>query len=192
MFVREAYSLLRQSIIHVEQDDVDIDEEETDNPNKVSAVPDSTDNDFDQDVAMSTEVEGTDPTEPSAATLDRIQTSSTKVAQKSSSSQPGATLVDTAAPAQPKKRMIITHDMYITLRSMIVLHLTQVERENGRGIDRDELIDWYLELKEETMQDVEEIEYHKELITKMLRKLVKVKVDLTSNWIALTLARKTT
>jgi DNA replication licensing factor MCM6 len=27
-FVREAYSLLRQSIIHVEQDDIDFDEEE--------------------------------------------------------------------------------------------------------------------------------------------------------------------
>jgi DNA replication licensing factor MCM6 len=155
-------------------------------------VPDSTDNDFDQDVAMSTEVEGTDPTEPSALTSDRVQTSSTRVAQKPSSSQPGATLVDTVAPAQPKKRMIITHDMYITLRSMIVLHLTHVERDTGRGIDRDELIDWYLELKEETMQDVEEIEYHKELVTKMLRKLVKVSTDLAPNWIALTLTRKTT
>ena len=178
-FVREAYSLLRQSIIHVEQDDIDIDEEETDNANRTTtgaAVPDNTDNDLDQDVAMSTEVEGTDPTGPGAATSDHGQTSSTRVAQ--SSSQPsGATLGDTAAPAPPKKRMIITHDQYITLQSMIVLHLTQVERETGRGVDRDELIDWYLELKEESMQDIEEIEYHKELITKMLRKLVKVSAN---------------
>ena len=180
-FVREAYSLLRQSIIHVEQDDIDIDEDETDNANKVpprSAAPDGIDNDLDQDVAMSAEVEGTDPTGPSAVTSDHDQTSSTRVAQTSSSSQPsGATLIDTAAPAPPKKRMIITHDQYITLQSMIILRLTQVERETGRGVDRDELIDWYLELKEETMQDIEEIEYHKELITKMLRKLVKVSAN---------------
>ena len=60
------------------------------------------------------------------------------------------------------------------LQSLIVYHLSQVERETGKGLDRDELIDWYLETKEEEIQDVEELEYEKELITKMLRKLVKV------------------
>ncbi|KAJ3004364.1 hypothetical protein NUW54_g4849 [Trametes sanguinea] len=74
---------------------------------------------------------------------------------------------------KPKKRMVITHDQYVTLQSLIVMHLSQVERETGRGVDRDELIDWYLELKEDEIQDVEELEYEKELITKMLRKLVK-------------------
>jgi len=39
--------------------------------------------------------------------------------------------------------------------------------------DRDELIDWYLEMKEEEILDVDELEYEKELITKVLRKLVK-------------------
>lgn len=80
-----------------------------------------------------------------------------------------------APPAAPKRRMIITHDKYVTLQSLIVLHLTEVERETGQGTDRDELIDWYLESKEDEMQDLEEIEYEKELITKMLRKLVKVR-----------------
>ncbi|KAF8622100.1 hypothetical protein AX15_007237 [Amanita polypyramis BW_CC] len=176
-FVREAFSLLRQSIIHVEQDDIDFDEEElgaADRTRPRSSAPEGTDNDLDQDVAMSTEVEGTDPTGPNAVSTDHTQTSDTKIAQKPSSQADGATAIDPAAPpAQPKRRMVITHDTYITLRSMIVLHLTQVERETGRGVDRDELIDWYLELKEETMQDIDEIEYHKELVTKMLRKLVK-------------------
>jgi hypothetical protein len=44
-----------------------------------------------------------------------------------------------------------------------------------QGIDRDELIDWYLEMKEEEIQDVDELEYEKELVTKVLRKLVKVR-----------------
>jgi DNA replication licensing factor MCM6 len=74
-----------------------------------------------------------------------------------------------------KRRMVITHDKYMTLQSLIVLHLAAVERETGRGIDRDELIDWYLEMKEEEIQDVDELEYEKELITKVLRKLVKVR-----------------
>ena len=48
-------------------------------------------------------------------------------------------------------------------------------------MDKDELIDWYLELKEEEIQDVDELEYEKELITKMLRKLVKVRVTRISS-----------
>lgn len=80
-----------------------------------------------------------------------------------------------AAPAPaPKRRMMITHDKYMTLQSLIVIHLTEVERDTGKGLDRDDLIDWYLETKEDEIQDVEEIEYEKELITKVLRKLVKV------------------
>jgi DNA replication licensing factor MCM6 len=95
--------------------------------------------------------------------------------------QPGSGSQSAAPPpaissAQPKRRMVITHDKYMTLQSLIVLHLSSVERETGRGVDRDELIDWYLELKESELQDIEELEYEKELITKMLRKLVKVRV----------------
>jgi hypothetical protein len=77
-------------------------------------------------------------------------------------------------PRAPKKRMIITHDKYIQLQSLIVLHLSATERDTGRGIDRDELIDWYLELKESEIQTIEELEYEKDLIIKMLKKLVKV------------------
>jgi DNA replication licensing factor MCM6 len=78
-------------------------------------------------------------------------------------------------PTSAKRRMVITHDKYMTLQSLIVMHLAAIERETGRGIDRDELIDWYLEIKEEEIQDVDELEYEKELITKVLRKLVKVR-----------------
>ncbi|KAF8969316.1 hypothetical protein BDZ97DRAFT_1795004, partial [Flammula alnicola] len=39
-------------------------------------------------------------------------------------------------------------------------------------MDREELIDWYLEQKEGEMQHIEQLEYE-ELITKLLRKLVK-------------------
>jgi DNA replication licensing factor MCM6 len=69
---------------------------------------------------------------------------------------------------------VITHDKYVTLQSLVVLHISATERETGQGIDRDELLDWYLELKESEIQDVEELEYEKELIMKLLRKLVKV------------------
>jgi len=73
--------------------------------------------------------------------------------------------------------MVITHDKFVQLQSLIVLHLSQVEQATGKGMDREELIDWYLEFKENELQDVEALEYERELITKMLKKLVKVSIS---------------
>lgn len=176
-FVREAYTLLRQSIIHVEQEDIDIDEEEPNgergaNGNVAQAASEL---DESQDVAMSSaEIEAMDVAEESSLGLDRVATSSG--AGPSSTSRAGSVLPEAPPPAppQPRRRMVITHDKYMTLQSLVVLHISATERETGQGIDRDELIDWYLELKESEIQDVEELEYEKELITKLLKKLVKV------------------
>ena len=170
--MREAYSLLRQSIIHVEQDDIDFDQEEEAATTRDNMQPKASGDDS-QDVAMSggDDTEMTDPmyAEPSGT-------------DGSTSTQPQGLATPEAlhhhagnGPASAKRRMVITHDKYMTLQSLIVLHLAAVERETGRGIDRDELIDWYLEIKEEEIQDVDELEYEKELITKVLRKLVKVR-----------------
>ncbi|KAF7792871.1 hypothetical protein EIP86_003972 [Pleurotus ostreatoroseus] len=184
-FVREAYSLLRQSIIHVEQDDIDFDEEELEGEREGDRRPHATQQEESQDVEMSggdagafeesqqafTEsmgVDGTVPSEDPAAPSSSSQLPSTQRESATPTPAPAAT----AAP-KPKRRMIITHDKFVTLQSLLILHLSQVERETGRGVDRDELIDWYLESKEEEIQDVEELEYEKELISKMLRKLVK-------------------
>ncbi len=181
--MREAYSLLRQSIIHVEQDDIDFDEEELegerDGNRRPKASQEGEEEEDGQDVEMSAaEIAALEESEQLYN-----QSMGTDGAGPSGSSGPGgsssratsvATQVPLAPPAQPKRRMVITHDKYIALQSLIVMHLSQVERESGRGVDRDELIDWYLESKEAEMQDVEELEYEKELITKMLRKLVKV------------------
>jgi hypothetical protein len=93
--------------------------------------------------------------------------------QELGNEQPGG-----AAPAQKSKRsMKITHDKFIQLQGLIIMHLSAHEEATGRGMDKDELIDWYLESKEEEMEDVDQLEYERELITKMLRKLVKVSFD---------------
>lgn len=83
-----------------------------------------------------------------------------------------------AAPAQkPKRSMKITHDKFIQLQGLIIMHLSAHEEATGKGMDKDELIDWYLESREEEMEDVDQLEYERELITKMLRKLVKVSFE---------------
>jgi hypothetical protein len=171
-FVREAYSLLRQSIIHVEQDDIDFDEEEAVTTRGDIQQPKASQDDS-QDVPMSggDDTEMTDPmyAEPSG-------TDGSMSTEPQGPMTPKAPQYDTGdGHVSAKRRMVITHDKYMTLQSLIVLHLAAVERETGRGIDRDELIDWYLETKEEEIQDVDELEYEKELFTKVLRKLVKVR-----------------
>lgn len=135
--MNEAYSLLRQSIIHVDQDDIDFD--------------------------------GDEP--PEAPVVDESTTSSMQV-EREATPQP--------APAAPKKRMLITNDQYVSLRSLIIFHLAAAERENGEGLEREELVDWYLESKEEEIRDTDELNYHKELIYKMLKKLVKVSATRSS------------
>ncbi|KAJ3741048.1 MCM2/3/5 family-domain-containing protein [Lentinula detonsa] len=173
VYVREAYTLLRQSIIHVEQDDIDFDEEELEGERERPAAQDpSTDAvEESQDIEMSgiDQSEETQHLQGGQSSTAVDQTSSTVVGAGPSSHTDQAP----AASTSTKRRMIISHDKYITLKSLIIYHLNEFERDAHSGLDRDDLIDWYLETKEEEMQDIEDIEYEKELITKMLRKLVK-------------------
>lgn len=171
---------MRQSIIHVEQDDIDFDEEELEGErgNSRPARDNQADDIDDEDVQMTAEeMDAMDQMEESSMPANvRVHVAHTLAPPVASSSRAGSTALgdDVPPPPVPKRRMVITHDKYIQLQSLIVLHLSATERETGRGIDRDELIDWYLEQKEADIQDVEELEYEKELISKMLRKLVKV------------------
>ena len=168
-FVREAYALLRQSIIHVEQDDIDFDEDESKGPEGGGAEGESS-----QDVEMSgADMETTDANFSESAPVTNAATAGSTTGALTSSPRGGH--VDPVPPA-PKRRMVITHDKFVQLQSLIVLHLSQVEQATGKGVDKEELIDWYLEFKENELQDVEALEYERELITKMLRKLVKVSV----------------
>lgn len=61
--------------------------------------------------------------------------------------------------------------------NLCVLHLSDIERETGQGVDREELIQWYLEQKEMDFETEEDLEYERELIAKALTKLSKVSED---------------
>ncbi|KAH8096726.1 MCM-domain-containing protein [Cristinia sonorae] len=172
-FVREAYSLLRQSIIHVEQDDIDFDEEELEGDRPRVANNSNADMDS-QDVEMTAaELAALEDTEQSYNESMGVDGASSSGAARTATPRAASIAPDVPPAARKKKHMVITHDKYLQLQSLIVLHLSQVERETGKGMDRDELIDWYLEFKEAEIQDVDELEHEKELITKLLRKLVK-------------------
>lgn len=131
------------------------------------------------DVQMSAADMSTDPADESTVPVrvnnGRRQPPQAAESSRADSVAPG-TPVPQAPPAQaPKRRMVISHDKYVELQSMVMLHLNEHETKTGRGLDREELIDWYLEQKEDEMQDIDQLDYEKELITKLLRKLVKVR-----------------
>ena len=185
--MREAYSLLRQSIIHVEQDDIEFDEEELQGERNGDRPPR-------KDGSGDGNGEANAPlTDEQLAALDDIEasyrasqsggaavmssgppTSPTRAGGSGAQLAPSSSAVS-APPVPVKRRMKITHDEYMTMQSLIVLYLTARERETGKGTDRDELVDWYLEQKEDEMQDVEQLDYQTDLIRKVLKKLVKVR-----------------
>jgi DNA replication licensing factor MCM6 len=110
-------------------------------------------------------------------------TSTSSVAGRASSRQPASTPPPPPAAAlaqqqqQPaKRRLKITYDQYMSIQTLILLHLADCERTTGKGMNRDDLIDWYLEQKEKDINTPEELEYETELIGKVLNKLVNVRV----------------
>ncbi|KAL1761521.1 MCM2/3/5 family-domain-containing protein [Schizophyllum commune] len=162
--VREAFSLLRQSIIHVEQDNIDFDAEDLDGeqPEQPAAA------DGDEDVEMSG---ATDAADESSIPVRRGRTPTAAPTTDHTATTP----VPDAPPAAPqKRRMVITHDKYMQIQAMLVTYISNNEQNSqGGGVDREELIDWYLEQMEDQLQSIEDLEYERELVVKVLKKLVK-------------------
>ncbi|KAJ2927898.1 hypothetical protein H1R20_g9216, partial [Candolleomyces eurysporus] len=168
-FVREAYSLLRQSIIHVEQDDVEFEEEESRGERNGNNGGRNDDDDmYGDDAPMTMDESSAPPAVRQASVAPPHPAGSTSEAENLPEGTPAP-----APQQQPKRSMKITHDKYLQLQGLIIMHLTAHENATGKGMDKDELIDWYLESMEEEFENVDQIEYERELITKMLRKLVK-------------------
>jgi DNA replication licensing factor MCM6 len=172
--VREAYSLLRQSIVHVEQDNVEIDDDDEEDMPVDRELPTRNaqeSQEESQDVMMTDESQTQIDSGPTAG-----ETSIPSGARTSTPHHHATTpALVPAAPAKPKRKMIISHDKYVTLQSLVILHLQEVEAKTKSGMEREDLIDWYLEHVEEGLQSIEDIEYERELMTKLLRKLVKVR-----------------
>lgn len=153
-FVREAFSLLRQSIISVEKDDVEIDEEDevlpgngADNGRSASR---GRDRDDDGDSPMGNEDD------------DDVQ-------QNHDVANGAAT---TAAPASRKTK--IEYDKYMAIVNLLVRRVQDDEQANEEGVEQEELVVWYLEQKEDELNTEEEVEAERALVGKVLRRMVKV------------------
>ncbi|KAI8160231.1 DNA replication licensing factor mcm6 [Colletotrichum sp. SAR 10_70] len=131
--VNEAFNLLRQSIISVEHDDVEVDDEEPED----------------------------------SATLRR--------AASEAAGQPAeddtAMAVDEAAPARPKQT--ITYEKYVSMVNLFLQHVVEDENEGGEGVEGEQLVEWYLEQKEDELQGEEDYHQEKTLANMVLKKMVK-------------------
>ncbi len=142
VFVREAFSLLRQSIISVEKDDVDVDED-------------------DEDIEPPGHAGNQDDDE--SAHGDSSMADSPSHATPTPSNQQGQ---------RPKTK--ITYDKYMSILNLLVRKVNTEETTTGEGVEGEDLVVWYLEQKEEEFDTQEDMESERELVGKVLKRMVKV------------------
>ena len=182
-FVREAFGLLRQSIIHVEKDDIDIDDEvdedEAAQPhvNGINGHTNGINGEMDEDLPnMPSSSASGMATTPIRAPHRPISPSPRQPTPGPSNAETRAEAAAVSLPALlKKKKMTITYDKYQMIKSLVVLKLSEIERETGEGVSRPEIVTWYLEQRENDIQTVDELEEERALVEKVITKLIKEK-----------------
>ncbi|MCJ1280700.1 MCM DNA helicase complex subunit mcm6 [Xylographa opegraphella] len=144
-FVREAFNLLRQSIISVEKDDMEVGDEEEDEDADLDAMAAA---DRDRDSPMDNDDEDNDDNHRGAAHR-------------------------TSATPGPGRRTKITYDAYMAMLNLLVRRVNEDELTSGEGVKHDELVVWYLEQKEAELHSVADLERERELVAKVLKRMVK-------------------
>ncbi|KAK4694055.1 DNA replication licensing factor MCM6, partial [Lecanoromycetidae sp. Uapishka_2] len=146
-FVREAFNLLRQSIISVEKDDVEVEDDEDEVLNNGTRDRDGdspmADGDNDDD-------EGGDGDDG-----------------------PDGAAARTSATPAPSRKTKITYDKYMAILNMLVRRVNEDEMTTGEGVEHEDLVIWYLEQKEDELGNVDEMEGEKELVVKVIKRMVK-------------------
>ncbi|PNP75405.1 hypothetical protein FNYG_11209 [Fusarium nygamai] len=139
--VVEAYNLLRQSIISVEHDDVEVYDEE--------------------------------PEEDSETLLRAADAASGRGQEHDAVMEEDDTQPGRSSAAPERRKQTITYDNYIKMVNMFVQHITDAEVGNNEGVNGEELVNWYLEQKEDELQGEEDYHREKALANMVLKKMVK-------------------
>ena len=159
LMVVEAFNLLRQSIISVEKDDVEVDE---DDEELISALNGANVN---GNGNGSRDHEGDSPM---ADGDDHEDGTTNGVAGGANGAES-----QTPAPGQGRKTKI-TYDKYMKIMNILVRHINEEELTTGEGVEGDELVQWYLEHIEEELQSVEQHDAEAVLVRKVMKRLIKV------------------
>ena len=154
-FVREAFSLLKQSIIHVEKDDISFDEDEQEEADAAAGRP----------VAAST-------VEPSSSLAMEEESLGQETSSGARFSTPAAAGAEPGSSGS-RRKIRITYDRYMEMASLIVMRVNEMERQTMRGMAKKDVVEWYLLQREDEIETVDQLEEETELIKKVLNKLVK-------------------
>lgn len=157
--VREAYGLLRQSIISVEKDDIDVGEEEDE-------VIDPALNNVGGERTHGRDGDGDSP----MANGDAHPPPHDSDGYGDDDGSAGVT----RPPPQPRRKTKIEYDKYMSILNLLVHRVNQDDKEDGNGVEHNELVVWYLEQKEDELNTQEELETEKDLVAKVLKRMVKV------------------
>lgn len=155
-FVREAFHLLRQSIISVEKDDVEVEDDEEEEVVVVAAG--------EEDGAVRRAQDG----DSAMGDLEHDG------GEDAAADGHAATGRASQTPGAAARKTKITYDMYMAILNLLVRRVNEEEQTSGEGVEHDELVLWYLEQKEDELNSQEDLEREKELVGKVLRRMVKV------------------
>jgi DNA replication licensing factor MCM6 len=79
-----------------------------------------------------------------------------------------------APPQQQVQRTKITWDKYNRMMNMLARRINEDEQATGAGVESEELTVWYLEQVEEEIATQEDLESERDLVRKVLKRMVKV------------------
>ncbi|KAF8476128.1 MCM2/3/5 family-domain-containing protein [Kalaharituber pfeilii] len=157
-FVREAFNLLRMSIVRVERDDVEVDDEE------------------DEERAQG--LDGTNISDQAHAAAERPR-SHTAAADGDGDEEMADGGADEGperargSTAPPKEKTKITYDKYISIVTLLARRIHHAEMTTGEGVEFQDLKTWYLEQKEDEIGSEEELEREGKLVGKVVRRMCR-------------------
>ncbi|MCJ1484660.1 MCM DNA helicase complex subunit mcm6 [Schaereria dolodes] len=149
-FVREAFHLLRQSIISVEKDDVEVEDEEVVD-NKAGRRRSA---DRDGDSPMGGDDDNDDG--------DGYDGGDDTAAGRTS-----------PTPGPGPRKTKVTYDKYMAILNLLVRRVNEDEMTQGEGVEHEDLVIWYLEQKEDELNSQEDLDAERELVRKVIKRMVK-------------------
>jgi DNA replication licensing factor MCM6 len=78
------------------------------------------------------------------------------------------------AAAREKRKHAITYETYIKMVNAFVQRINSDEGDSGDGVEGEELVNWYLEQKEDELEGEEDYHKEKTIARMVLKKMVKV------------------
>ncbi len=162
-YVRESYRLLKKSIIHVETQDVTfVDDNETD---EIIDPEEDCDNDTPTNTVDNNDNQNEDRAAPNEGE------------NQHPGEYDGSNIGDTVPKKKKRKKSAatkISFEQYESISNAIATYLRSKEDDNDDVMTWGQIVDWYLEQCESSLQTVEELNQTTKIVNLVIRRLINV------------------